>query len=173
MLQELRERLDRQIGELDRELRIEIPRIIAEARALGDLRENAEYSAALERQELVRARLSQLTRRQSELSSIDLRAVPRDRAGFGSSIELEDEDGERNAWQLVFPEFADFDDRMISLASPLGRAILGARPGDRIQLDAPDGARRFQVIEIVTLHGERLSAFARADTPGGEEEDDG
>ncbi|MGH7588668.1 MAG: GreA/GreB family elongation factor, partial [Gemmatimonadota bacterium] len=101
MLQELRQRLDDQIAELDRELRIELPRLIAEARALGDLRENAEYSAALERQEFVRARLSQLTRRQSELSAIDLREVPRDRAGFGSRIRLEGEDGERHSWQLV------------------------------------------------------------------------
>jgi transcription elongation factor GreA len=153
MLQELREQLDRQIAELDRELRIELPRLIAEARALGDLRENAEYTAALERQELVRARLAQLTRRQSELSAIDLRSVPRDQAGFGSRVQLEDETGDRNSWQLVFPEFADFDDGMISLASPLGRAILGARPGDRIQLDAPSGARSFQVVEILTLHG--------------------
>lgn len=172
MLQELRERLDRQILELDRELRIELPRIIAEARALGDLRENAEYTAALERQEFVRARLTQLTRRQSELSSIDMRAVPRDQAGFGSRVQLEDEEGESNSWQLVFAEFADFDDRMISLASPLGRAILGARPGDRIRLDAPGGARRFQVIEIVTVHGERLSALGDGDMPANEEDDD-
>lgn len=173
MLQELRQRLDDQIAELDRELRIELPRLIAEARALGDLRENAEYSAALERQEFVRARLSQLTRRQSELSSIDLRDVPRDRAGFGSRVRLEGEDGERRSWQLVFAEFADFDDGMVSLASPLGRAVLGARPGDRVKLDAPGGARGFLVVEIVTVHGETLSDQAGGDTPDNEEEDDG
>lgn len=172
MLQELRQRLDEQIAELDRELRIELPRLIAEARALGDLRENAEYSAALERQEFVRARLSQLTRRQSELSSIDLREVPRDRAGFGSRIRLEGEDGERRSWQLVFAEFADFDDGMVSLASPLGRAVLGARPGDRVQLQAPGGARGFLVVEIVTVHGETLSDKAGGDTPADEEEED-
>ena len=173
LLQELRQRLDDQIAALDRELRIELPRIIAEARALGDLRENAEYSAALERQEFVRARLSQLTRRQSELSAIDLRDVPRDRAGFGSRIWLEGEDGQRHSWQLVFAEFADFDDGMISLASPLGRAVLGARPGDRVRLDAPGGARGFVVVEIVTVHGETLSDAAGGDTPADEEEDDG
>lgn len=173
MLQELRQRLDEQIAELDRELRIELPRIIAEARALGDLRENAEYSAALERQEFVRARLSQLTRRQSELSSIDLRDVPRDRAGFGSRIRLEGEDGECRSWQLVFAEFADFDDGMISLGSPLGRAVLGARPGDKVQLQAPSGQRGFLVVEIVTVHGETLSDRAGGDTPAGKENDDG
>ena len=99
--------------------------------------------------------------------------VLRDQAGFGSRVQLEDEEGESNSWQLVFAEFADFDDRMISLASPLGRAILGARPGDRIRLEAPGGARRFQVIEIVTVHGERLSALADGDTPANEEHDDG
>ena len=113
MLDELRNQLNEQITDLDRELRIELPELIAQAVAMGDLRENAEYSAALERQEFVRARLSQLTRRQSELSAINLRNVPRDQAAFGSRVELEDGDGERHEWHLLFPEFVDFDSGMI------------------------------------------------------------
>ena len=83
------------------------------------------------------------------------------------------EDGERHSWQLVFAEFADFDDGMVSLASPLGRAVLGARPGDRVQLQAPGGARGFLVVEIVTVHGETLSDEGGVDTPPDQEEDDG
>ncbi len=172
MFESLRAQLDQQIAELDHELRVELPRAIAYAVGLGDLSENAEYSAALERQELVRARISQLTRRQSEISSLDLREIPRDSAGFGSEVELEDARGERQVWRLVFPEFVDLDDNMISLASPLGRAILGARPGDEVMMRAPDGEQRYSVIRVVTVHGETVSAPAAGDTPGEEEDDD-
>lgn len=158
MLEELRSRLQKQIEEFDHELRVELPRRIAAAVALGDLRENAEYSSALERQEFVRARLSQLTRRQSELSSIDLRDVPRDTAGFGSQVAIAGEDGERNSFRIVFPEFVDMGDEMISIASPMGRALIGARPGQRVKLATPSGERAYLVLEIVTLHGETLSA---------------
>lgn len=157
MLEELRSRLQGQIEEFDRELRIELPKRIATAVALGDLRENAEYSSALERQEFVRARLSQLTRRQSELSSIDLRDVPRDVVGFGSRVALAGEDGERTSLRIVFPEFVDTNDEMISIASPMGRALIGARPGQRVTLGTPGGKRAYVVIEIVTLHGETLT----------------
>jgi len=157
MLEELRSRLQSQIEEFDRELRIELPKRIATAVAMGDLRENAEYSTALERQEFVRARLSQLTRRQSELSGIDLRDVPRDVVGFGSRVALADDDGGTMTLRIVFPEFVDLDDEMISIASPLGRALIGARPGQRVNLDTPGGERAYVVLEIHTLHGETLT----------------
>lgn len=157
MLEELREQLQEQIEEFDRELRIELPKRIAAAVDLGDLSENAEYSSALERQEFVRARLGQLTRRQSELSQIDLRDVPRDVAAFGSRIEAVDEDGERHEWQIVFPEFVHLDDTMISLASPLGRALIGSTPGREVDLDTPGGERRYRVVTVETLHGDVLT----------------
>lgn len=154
MLDELRAQLQVQVEELDHELRVELPKRIAAALAMGDLRENAEYSSALERQEFVRARLGQLTRRQGELSRIDLRDVPRDVAGFGSRVAAVDAAGERHEWQIVFPEFVDVTDTMISIASPLGRALVGARPGTEVVFDAPDGERSFTVIEVTTLHGD-------------------
>lgn len=157
MLDELRSRLQAQIEELDHELRVELPKRIAAALAMGDLRENAEYSSALERQEFVRARLDQLTRRQGELSRIDLRDVSRETAGFGSRVAAVDAEGERHEWQIVFPEFVDVSDTMISIASPLGRALLGARPGKEVQFDTPDGERSFKVVEVTTLHGDVVS----------------
>jgi transcription elongation factor GreA len=157
MLEELRSRLQSQIEEFDRELRVELPKRIATAVAMGDLRENAEYTTALERQEFVRARLSQLTRRQSELSGINLRDVPRDVVGFGSRVALADDDGGKMTLRIVFPEFVELDDEMISIASPLGRALLGARPGQKVNLQAPGGERSYMVLEIVTLHGETLT----------------
>lgn len=157
MLEELREQLQEQIEEFDRELRIELPKRIATAVAMGDLSENAEYTSALERQEFVRARLGQLTRRQGELSRIDLRDVPRDVAAFGSKIAAVDEDGERHEWQIVFPEFVHLDDTMISLASPLGRALIGSKPGSEVDLQTPGGERTFRIVSIETLHGDVLT----------------
>jgi len=162
-LDELRARLQQQIESFDRELRIELPRRIATAVAMGDLSENAEYTSALERQEFVRARLGQLARRQGELSRIDLRDVPRDRAGFGSRVEVEDKDGDRHAWRLVFPEFIDIDDEMVSIASPMGRALLGTRPGDEVWLDTPDGERTYRVLGVVTLHGDSVAPAGAQD----------
>lgn len=172
MIEDLRAILDEQIAVLNRELRIELPKRIATATALGDLRENAEYTSALERQEFVRARISQLTRRQSELSRINLKDVPFDRVGFGSQVEAEDESGSRYSWSLVFPEFIGLDDTMVSLASPLGRALLGSQPGDDVELESPDGTRRFRVIEVVTLHGERVSDSGAAITSESESRGD-
>jgi transcription elongation factor GreA len=166
MLDELRNRLQEQIEALDRELRIDLPRRIASAVAQGDLRENAEYSSALERQEFIRARLTQLTRRQSELSAINLKDVPPDVAGFGSLVELEDDSGERHAWRLVFPEFIDLDETMISIASPMGRALVGKSPGETVALETPEGETRYRVIHIETLHGESLSENSSEDSNG-------
>lgn len=157
MLEELREQLQTQIEEFDRELRIELPKRIATAVAMGDLSENAEYSSALERQEFVRARLGQLTRRQGELSRIDLRDVPKDVAAFGSRIEAVDADGEPHEWKIVFPEFVHLEDTMISLASPLGRALIGSVPGQEVDIDTPEGARTFRIVLVETLHGEVLT----------------
>ena len=156
MLDELKLQLQKQVEELDHELRVELPKRIGAALAMGDLRENAEYSSALERQEFVRARLGQLTRRQGELSRIDLRDLPSDTAGFGSRVAALDAEGRRHEWQIVFPEFVDQSDTMISIASPLGRALIGARPGKEVWFDAPDGERTFTVIEVTTLHGDVL-----------------
>lgn len=157
MLEELRRRLQDQIEELDRELRIELPKRIAAAVAMGDLSENAEYSSALERQEFIRARLSQLTRRQGELSSIDLRNVPRDEVAFGSRVTVDTEDGERQTLTIVFPEFVEFEGDMVSIAGPLGRTLLGSRPGDEVTLELPRGTTRYTVVEVVTIHGEKIS----------------
>lgn len=172
MLAELRARLDTQIAELDRELRVELPQRIAQAVALGDLSENAEYSSALERQEFVRARLSQLTRRQSELSSIDLRDVPRDAVGFGSLVTVESENGSEERMRIVFPEFVELDDAMVSLSSPLGRALLGGRPGEEVVLETPGGTRSYRILEIVTLHGETVSDSGVATTSDADPEEE-
>ena len=143
-----------QIAALERELHFELPREIQTARELGDLRENAEYKSAKERQEIVNAQLAMLKKRVGEISMINLDRIPRDRAGFGSTVDLRIEDGSTVIYQLVMPEDADVDKGMISTSSPIGRAILNKEIGDDIKVKTPAGSRRFELLKVVTIHGE-------------------
>lgn len=152
-MREVREKLEAELKSLERELRVELPQEIKTALAMGDLRENAEYHAALERQGFVRARIGQLRERLQELGMIDLTRVPRDRAGMGSRLLVLDlESDEQQRLQLVLPEVADLAQGMISIASPIGRGLVGSRLGDEITITIPSGTRRFEILELRTLH---------------------
>src|ERR1043165_3701696 len=96
-----------EIQQLERELKLELPKEIKRARELGDLRENAEYQAAKERQRLVEARISMLQKRVSEIALINIDRIPHDRAGFGSTVHVVEGTGEKHVFQLVMPEDAD------------------------------------------------------------------
>src|SRR5713226_7191214 len=96
-----------EIQALDRELKLELPREIKRARELGDLRENAEYHAAKERQRLVESRMSMLQKRVSEIALINVDRIPSDRAGFGSTLHVAERNGDKMVFQLVMPEDAD------------------------------------------------------------------
>jgi transcription elongation factor GreA len=129
-----------------------LPKAIKRAVEHGDLSENAEYKAALERQQFVQARLNHLTRRMGELSKIDLSEVPTDRVGFGSRVTVIDlRTRDEETYTLVFGDYIDLDGAQISMASPLGRTLLGKRAGDNVSLQLPRGERRLQIKEIVTL----------------------
>src|SRR5829696_6867325 len=141
-----------EIAQLDKELKTELPREIKRARELGDLRENAEYQAAKERQRLVESRISLLTKRVSEIQLMNLDRIPRDKVGFGSTVTL-DEDGHTIVYQLVMPEDANVEDGLISTASPIGRALLNKEEGDEIVVKRPDGTeRQFELVKLVTIH---------------------
>ena len=145
-------RFEDEIATLDRELKHELPKEIQRARELGDLRENAEYHAAKERQRLVEARLSMLRARVSELSLMNLDSLPHDRAALGSRVELLASDGETVNYELVMPEDADPGKGLVSTASPIGRAIVGKEEGDEIQVTTPAGVREFELIRLTTIH---------------------
>lgn len=147
-------RFNDEIAALERELKVDLPKEIQRARELGDLRENAEYKAAKERQEIVNARIAMLKKRVSEISLINLDRIPRDRAGFGSTVHLRDGNGEAVVYQLVMPEESDFEKGMISTSSPIGRAILNKEAGDEVKVTTPNGVRTFEVIKILTIHDE-------------------
>ena len=152
MLDEIKAKLDEEIGRLTHELNIELPIAIAKAVELGDLRENADYKSALERQQFVQARLNHLVQRAGELASIDLDAVPTDRVGFGSRVTVRNTDtGDSITYTIVAGDYIDLDSGQISMASALGRALMGRKEGEKFQVELPAGPRRFEVVELVTL----------------------
>src|SRR5690349_7905709 len=131
--QGIKEKLQGELDELETELRIHLPKEIKRALEFGDLRENAEYRAALDRQNVVKARIVELRQRISEIGSIDLSKVPRDRAGYGSTLVLYD--GERDeevTYRLVTPEESDPQAGMISTMSPVGKSLMGKQEGDEV-----------------------------------------
>ena len=149
----LLKKFEDEIQALDKELKTELPKEIKRARELGDLRENAEYQAAKERQRLVESRISLLQKRVSEIQLMNLDKIPRDKVGFGSTVTLAEDNGQTIVYQLVMPEDANVDDGLISTASPIGRALLNKEEGDEVVVKTPNGAqRRFEITKLVTIH---------------------
>jgi transcription elongation factor GreA len=152
MLDEICQKIDEEMGKLDHELTRDLPERIRKAVELGDLRENAEYKAALERQQFVQARMSHLSQRQSELFQIDVENLPSDRVGFGSKVSVEDlEMKEVFDFTIVAGDFMDLDAGQISLASPIGQGLLGARKDQEVTISLPRGERRYRVLKLLTL----------------------
>lgn len=152
MLEEMKQKLADEIDRLMHELTVTLPKAIQKAVELGDLSENAEYKSALERQQFVQARLNHLTQRAGELSKIDATAIATDRVGFGSRVVLEDiASKDRVEYVIVFGDFIDLDTNQISMASPIGRALLQHQLGDEVVVRLPRGDRTYRIIELVTL----------------------
>ena len=143
-----------EVALLERELKTELPREIQRARELGDLRENAEYHAAKDRQTIVNSRIAMLKKRIAEIAIMNLDKIPHDKAAFGSTVHLDEDNGERVIYQLVMPEEADAAKGLISTSSPIGRAIVGKTEGDEIKVVTPNGTRRFEIDKLVTIHDE-------------------
>ena len=152
MKERLLKRFGDEVATLERELKTELPKEIQRARELGDLRENAEYQAAKERQTYVQARLAMLKRRMNEIALMNMDRIPHGKAGFGSTVTLRESTGTEIVYQLVMPEDADAEKGMISTSSPIGKAILNKEEGDEVRVTTPAGARRFEIIKLVTIH---------------------
>lgn len=146
------QRLKKELEDLRFELRHKLPKEIEVARAHGDLRENAEYAAAKERQGFVNARIHQIEQRIRDLSLYSIASIPREAVGYGSRVTLETEDGNEEKYELVFPEEANAAAGMISIGSPLGKALLNKEVGDDIEVAAPKGKRSYSIIDLQTFH---------------------
>lgn len=152
MLDEIKQKIEGEIGHLTEELNVELPALIKVALEHGDLRENAEYKAAKERQEFVQARLNHLTKRMRELSNIDVKEMPYDKVGFGSKVKIRDLDmGEDFDFTIVAGDFIDLDAGHVSLASPIGRGLLGAAVDEEVTVALPAGERKYKILELTTL----------------------
>jgi transcription elongation factor GreA len=152
-MEALKKKLQEEIATLEYELRNELPKEILKARAHGDLRENAEFHAAKERQRFVDARLSQLKLRLAEVSLVDLTKIPRDRVGLGSTVQVFDfSKDEEITYRLVTSEEADATKGMISTNSPIGRGLIGKQVGDEVRVVIPGGSRTMEILKLTTIH---------------------
>ena len=152
-MREILKKLSSEVKTLEHELRVELPREIKVALAHGDLKENAEYHAALERQSFVQARIMQLRTRLTELSSLDLSNLPIDRAGLGSRMTVLDLDTEQEIqYELVLPEIADISKGLLSIQSPIGQGLMGTQVDDEVNVRIPKGTKNFEVLALKTDH---------------------
>ncbi len=150
---DIKKKLQEEITALEYELRNELPREILKARAHGDLKENAEYHAAKERQGYVNARLGQLQKRLSDFAMIDLTKIPRDRIGLGSQVVVLDvAKNEEISYYLVTSEEADAVNGKVSTSSPIGKSLLGKEVGDTVKMHAPGGVKELEILKLQTIH---------------------
>ncbi len=158
----IKKQLLAEIEILEHELSHELPAEIKKAVAMGDLSENAEYHMAKQRQTFVDARLGQLKRRMAELSLVNLANIPKDKAGFGSTVVVYDSTkDEEIVYRLVTSEESDVTKGLISTTSPIGRGLVGKRVGDVATIVTPNGKRELEILKLTTIHDEADAAAAR------------
>jgi len=149
----LLKKLELEIQPLERELKVELPRQLAEAAAHGDLSENAEYDAAKQRKDLVQAKLARLYGKRQSLANINERMIPRDSIGFWSRVAVLDVDtGDEVTYRLVSPDESDPSNGKISVSSPIGKALVGHAEGDEVEVQTPRGTRTYEILDFTTLH---------------------
>jgi transcription elongation factor GreA len=165
MIREMQEKLSREIDQLSHELNILLPQAIAQAVELGDLRENSEYKAALERQQFVQARLGQLHQRLNQLGQLANTEAPTDKVGLGSRVTVLDlETNDTDTYVVVLAEMMDIDADHISLASPLGRALGGRKVGEEVTLRLPTASRSLRIVDLVTIHQSEAAGAGDGET---------
>jgi transcription elongation factor GreA len=155
LAEKIKKKLQDEIKVLEHELHNDLPKEIMVARAHGDLKENAEYKYAKERQSFVSARLGQLHQRMADLSMLNLDNLPKDRAAYGSRIVVLDvAKSAKIEYKLVTVEEADATQGLISTTSPIGRALLGKKVGDEVSVTTPSGVKEYEVVKLSTIYEE-------------------
>lgn len=153
MLEALKQKLGAEVEKLQYELNVTLPNEIRKAVELGDLRENSEYKAALERQQFVQARLGQLRLRLSKLAQVDMSMIPSDRVGLGSKVIVECQDTRvTESYTLVFGDSENFDEGQVTMSSPIGRALINKAVGEVAFLKLPARTRKLKIVQLVTIH---------------------
>ena len=158
MIDQLKQKLQAEVERLNHEISFVLPKEIEKARAHGDLRENSEYKAALERQQFAQARVHHLRLRLSKLSGVKEGDIPRDRVGFGSRVTVQDVDSKQTeTYALTLGEFIeggeeDGAELPVSMASPLGKALIGRKVKEQVEIVLPMGKRKLKIVELETVH---------------------
>lgn len=146
-------RLKKELASLKYEMNFQLPKELEEARAHGDLSENAEWEAAKERQGFVRSRIAQIEGRIRELSMYNIASIPQGSVAYGSKVTLEDcDEGGESEFEIVFPEEVDASKGRISISSPLGRALLGKGEDAEVEVATPGGKRTYVIVALTTYH---------------------
>src|SRR5512146_2861023 len=139
-------------AELHRLKTVDRPNVIAaiaEARAHGDLSENAEYDAARAQQGFIEGRISELEAKLGNAQIIDPRLVDADgRCVFGATVDVQDGDGESATWQIVGEDEADIKQGRISVSSPIARALIGKEAGESVEVQTPGGLKRYEILDV-------------------------
>jgi transcription elongation factor GreA len=150
---DVKKKLEEEIRVLDYELKVHLPKEILKAREHGDLRENAEYKAAKERQSFLQARIGQIHRRLAALSMVNLDKIPKDKVGLGSVVKVRHtETGEQSVFEIVTPEESDPTIGRISPSSPIGKCLLNHEEGDTVEVRVPAGTKEYEITKLVTMH---------------------
>lgn len=154
-----KEEIKNELDELKHEFKIDLPKRIAEARAHGDLKENAEYHAARERQGFVRAKIAQLTEQLAKISNIDTSNISEDKVALGSKVSIEETaSGFTMDFHFVTDAETNPSEGKISLSTPYGQAMAGKQVGEEFEVNTPAGVKKFVLKTLKTIHGNEYSA---------------
>jgi len=134
-------------------LLVDIPKEIAAAASQGDLSENAEYEQALAKRDMFQSKLVALEKRITEIASLDVTRLPKDRIAYGSKVKLLDLDSDKEVtYKLVLPEELSDDPSLLSISSPIGSSLVGLEEGAEVRIKIPAGSKRFEILELQTVH---------------------
>jgi transcription elongation factor GreA len=146
-------KLEADLRVLKNTLLTDIPKEIANAAAQGDLSENAEYEQALAKRDMYQNKVVNLEKRIAEVATLDIDRLPKDRVAYGSTVKLLDLDSDKKlTYHLVLPEELDGNAKNLSISSPIGMALVGLVEGEEVKITIPAGTKRFEVLELVTIH---------------------
>ena len=146
-------KLEKELKEIKQALLVDIPKEIALAAGQGDLSENAEYEQALAKRDMFQNKMVTLEKRIAEVASLDISRLPKSRAAYGSKVTILDLDSEEEfTYTLVLPEELDSHPQHLSISSPIGMALVGQEEGNEVRVQIPAGVRRFEILELKTIH---------------------
>ncbi len=146
-------KLEQELKVIKQALLVDIPQEIARAASQGDLSENAEYEQALAKRDMFQNKMVVLEKRIAEVASLDISRLPKTRAAYGSEVTILDLDSEEEfTYKLVLPEELDGHPHHLSISSPIGTALVGQEEGSEVRVQIPAGVRRFEILELKTIH---------------------